>query len=89
MSKWVIVSDDILLIENIFHMSGESFKGRILFPSGAGRFGNSCFHGSGSSAMDKIIVGIAKERLPGKIRCLSYALGSCVGICLYDRRERT
>ena len=31
MSKWVIVSDDILLIENIFHMSGEIFKGRILF----------------------------------------------------------
>ena len=31
MSRWVIVSDDILLIENIFHMSGEIFKGRILF----------------------------------------------------------
>ena len=31
MSKWEIVSDEILLIENIFHMSGEIFKGRILF----------------------------------------------------------
>lgn len=31
MTRWVIVSDDILLIENIFHMSGEAFKGRILF----------------------------------------------------------
>ena len=31
MSRWVIVSDDILLTENIFHMSGEIFKGRILF----------------------------------------------------------
>lgn len=31
MSRWVIASDDILLIENIFHMSGETFKGRILF----------------------------------------------------------
>lgn len=37
--------------------------------------------------MDKIIVGIAEGRIArGKQVLISYALGSCVGICLYDRR---
>lgn len=31
MTRWVIVSDDILLIENMFHMDGLNFKGHILF----------------------------------------------------------
>ena len=39
--------------------------------------------------MDKIIVGIAKERLPGKIRCLyPMPLAPVWGVCLYDPRER-
>lgn len=31
LTRWVIVGDDILLIENMFHMSGRAFKGTILF----------------------------------------------------------
>lgn len=31
LSRWVIVSDDILLIENTFHLSDKAFKGLILF----------------------------------------------------------
>lgn len=31
MTRWVIAGDDILLIENMFHMSGRAFKGIILF----------------------------------------------------------
>lgn len=31
MTRWVIAGDDILLIENMFHMSGRAFKGTILF----------------------------------------------------------
>lgn len=31
MTRWVIVGDDILLIENMFHMSGRAYKGTILF----------------------------------------------------------
>lgn len=39
--------------------------------------------------MDKIIVGIAEGKVARENQVLiSYALGSCVGICLYDRRER-
>ena len=31
LSHWVIVSDDILLIENRFQMSGKAYRGHILF----------------------------------------------------------
>lgn len=39
--------------------------------------------------MDNIIVGIAegKTAVPGQM-LTSYALGSCVGVCLYDREHR-
>jgi len=38
--------------------------------------------------MDKIIVGIAEGKVArGNQVLISYALGSCVGVCLYDRRE--
>ena len=39
--------------------------------------------------MDKIIVGIAEGKVARENQVLiSYALGSCVGVCLYDPRER-
>ena len=38
--------------------------------------------------MDKIIVGIAEGKIArGNQVLVSYALGSCVGVCLYDRQE--
>ena len=39
--------------------------------------------------MEKIVVGISegKTARPGQI-LISYALGSCVGICLYDVKNR-
>lgn len=38
--------------------------------------------------MDKIIVGIAEGKVARENQVLiSYALGSCVGVCLYDPRE--
>ena len=70
MSKWVIWLDDILLIENIFHMSGEIFKRDVFFSFQTGRFRDYTFTAQGSSTMDKIIVESRKERLQGKIRCL-------------------
>lgn len=37
--------------------------------------------------MDKVIVGIAEGKIAkGNQVLVSYALGSCVGICLYDRQ---
>ena len=37
--------------------------------------------------MDKIIVGIAEGKVARENQVLiSYALGSCVGVCLYDPR---
>lgn len=43
----------------------------------------------GAVDMDKLVVGIAE----GKVACadqllVSYALGSCVGVCLYDPRRK-
>lgn len=39
--------------------------------------------------MDKMIVGIAEGKVArGDQILVSYALGSCVGICLYDRQAR-
>ena len=39
--------------------------------------------------MDKIIVGIAEGKIAkGDQVLVSYALGSCVGVCLYDRQAR-
>ncbi len=39
--------------------------------------------------MEKVIVGIAEGRAVHAGQTLiSYALGSCVGICLYDMREK-
>lgn len=39
--------------------------------------------------MDKLIVGIAEGKVAvGSQVLVSYALGSCVGICLYDRQAR-
>lgn len=38
--------------------------------------------------MDKIIVGIAEGKIAkGDQVLVSYALGSCVGVCLYDWQE--
>ena len=34
LSRFLRVSDDILMIDNLFHLGGESFLGRILFDSG-------------------------------------------------------
>ena len=31
LSRFLRVSDDILMIDNLFHLGGESFLGRILF----------------------------------------------------------
>lgn len=39
--------------------------------------------------MEKVIVGIAEGKLAGCGQSLlSYALGSCVGVCLYDRSTK-
>ena len=83
MSRWVIVSDDILLIENIFHMSGEIFKD-VFFSFRSRKIWELCFHGSGSSAMDKIIVGIAEGKVARENQVLiSYALWLlCGGLSL-------
>lgn len=40
--------------------------------------------------MEKIVVGIADGKVAGCGQALvSYALGSCVGVCLYDRSSKT
>lgn len=40
--------------------------------------------------MENIIVGIAEGKIGRSGQALvSYALGSCVGVCLYDRRSKT
>ena len=39
--------------------------------------------------MDKIMVGIAEGKIARKTQVLaSYALGSCVAICLYDPKNK-
>lgn len=53
------------------------------------RFEDSAGKVWGAVDMDKLVVGIAE----GKVACadqllVSYALGSCVGICLYDARSK-